>query len=162
MFKVVIKTKNKTGVVRADIINYKAIANVMYTTNMASNAMYYSSNSQTRPIRDYVVTLFTNTGNTITIGVDNEKDLNEFIDQLVLAEEEQMTTSSISMEELYQYAAEKILGNKHESFPGIKLSVIEVNGRIWDNIDVAIDDSKMPNTLYTHNTSTSGGFKHGF
>ena len=159
MFKVVIKTSDKTGVVRANIVNYKAIANVMFTTNMASG-MYYSSSTQPKPIRDYTVTLYTDNGNVIMIVVDNENDLNDFIDKLVMAEEEQMTTSSISMDELYQYAAEKILGNKHESIPGIKLSVIEVKGTIIDNTNIMPDDKI--NHLYTDNTSTGGRFKHGF
>ena len=130
MFRVILKSNDKTKIIRADVESYSMAANVVYTTRMFNPAsLQYSSGSSA--IESYTVTLFLTNGTRIYATFVVAESLNEFMDKLLMAEEEQLTYNSISMDDLYQYAAEKILGGKHESFPGFKIPTIELIGNLY-------------------------------
>ena len=171
MFKVIIKTLDKETILRTDVINYVVSANVMpvmYTTNSISNP-YYSAPQQPsvpRPIVNYNITIFASDGKHHTFIAENEQDANDFVDKLAMAEEEQLTSERLSMDDLYQYAAEKLLGGRHEDIPGFKIPKIEVKASyVPENLAMMDEyDKYADNALKTTNINKhyGGGGKYGF
>ena len=129
MFRVILEDSDHV-IQRCDIMSWKKENMYGPTRAFSSFNPTTMTTSTFRPIDSYVVTLRLNdySNDYVYLYINQESDVNDLINKLILAEEEQLTTRSVSMDELNTYMAEKMIGNTHDAVPGVRISKINFNG----------------------------------